>query len=113
MPDSFLRAYVDDSGEKEYGPQTSRYFVYAAVIVALEDEAALNAQLADIKQRCFGTPDDELKSNWLRIPRERQRRYIDRFGTTSERLDMCVEELYEWFEKSSVSLAAAVSPRRK
>ena len=107
-PQLQLRAYIDDSGEKEYGGQTSRYFVYAAVIVPVEMEPELNRQIARAKVGTFGTAAVEIKSNWIRQDRERQRRYLDPFGITAEQLDRCVEELYDWALQACVTLAAAV-----
>lgn len=108
MRKSQLRAYIDDSGEKEYGPQTSRYFVYAAVIVREEDELRLNTELARIKCETFGTDVVELKSNWIRQKQEARRRYLDPFSITAEQLDDCIERVYQWAAQDSITLAAAV-----
>ena len=87
------RVYIDDSGEKEYAAN-SRYFVYAGVVLAAADEAACNAEIERLKTNLFGRAEVELKSNWLRIPRERERRYLTPYGLTAGQLDGMVEELY-------------------
>ena len=103
------RMYVDDSGEKEYGPQTSRHFVYAGVVLAVADEPACVAELVAAKMECFGRSDVELKSNWLRMPHERARRYLSINGVTEEKLTAMVDRVYGWASKAeALQLVAAV-----
>ena len=92
------RMYVDDSGEKEYGPNTSRYFVYAGVIVHAKEEAVLNEQLAAIKTKHLGRSDIEIKSNWIRHPKERRRRYLYPLGIDDVVLDAFAVEVQSWME---------------
>lgn len=107
-----IRAYIDDSGEKEYGDRTSRHFVYGGLLVASEDEAAIEGAIRAAKIRVFGREDVELKSNWVRVPKERERRYLRPFGITAEELDDCVEALYSIFDDPRVSLLASVIDKR-
>ncbi len=100
--------YVDDSGEKEYGAPTSRYFVYAGVVLAASDEPAFNAEIASAKQECFGRTDVELKSNWLRIPHEREKRYLSLDGVTPEKLRAMVDRIYGWAAGADLRFVAAV-----
>jgi hypothetical protein len=65
VPDT-LRIYIDDSGEKEYGANTSRYFVYAGAVVDRAVEVALSAEIDGLKRATFSTTEVEIKSNWLR-----------------------------------------------
>jgi hypothetical protein len=102
------RLYIDDSGEKEYGEKTSRYFVYAGVVLAANKEASIVGELTAAKQRTFGTPDVELKSNWLRIPREREKHYIKPYGVSDGELTAFVDWLWGWIKDSDLSLVAAV-----
>src|SRR2546426_11241373 len=102
------RMYVDDSGEKEYGEKTSRYFVYAGVVVAAANEAQFNQVIADAKQTCFGRTDVELKSNWLRIRRERERRYLSLDGVTDAKLTAMVKTIYAWAVAADLQFVAAV-----
>ena len=69
-----VRIFLDDSGQKEYGPATSRYFVYAGPIVETANEAEVSERFAELKNRVFGDPTVEIKSNWMRQPQERRRR---------------------------------------
>ena len=39
-----VKAFIDDSGEKEYGSATGRYFVYAGVLVDSANEMVLIAE---------------------------------------------------------------------
>ncbi len=105
---TLYRIYIDDSGEKEYGPKSSQYFVYAGVVVAVADEPQFNAVIADAKHACFGRTDVELKSNWLRIPHEREKRYLSLHGVTDEKLTTMVNAIYEWIVKADIQLVAAV-----
>ena len=102
------RMYVDDSGEKEYGPQTSRHFVYAGVVLSASDEPAFNAEIASAKQECFGRTDVELKSNWLRIPHERAKRYLTIDGVTDAKIAALVDRIYSWAAKADLQFVAAV-----
>lgn len=58
-----------------------------AVVVPDEAIPAVNRRMVEIKRQTFGTPSVEVKSTWLRYPRDRQRRYLDPYGITSETLD--------------------------
>jgi hypothetical protein len=107
MGQRIFRAYIDDSGEKEYGWKTSRYFVYLGAIADLGDEEQLNSEIAAQKVQIFGTDAVELKSNWLRRPRERRKRYLDRFAISEEALDQFVEALYSWMEDAPLTFVAA------
>jgi hypothetical protein len=101
------RVYIDDSGEKEYGANTSRYFVYAGVVLSAADEPACNAEIERLKVKVFGCPDVELKSNWLRIGRERERRYLRPYSLTDAQLNGFVDELYCWMARCPVQYVAA------
>jgi len=103
-----LKAFIDDSGEKEYGPATGRYFTYAAAIVDSVHESSVNADLIAIKEKYFGTSTVEIKSNWLRLPRERHRRYIEKYGLSDTKLTEFTEELYFWLSDAPIVLLAAV-----
>jgi Protein of unknown function (DUF3800) len=50
-----LRIYIDDSGEKEYGANTSRYFVYAGVVLSTADKSACNTEIERLKVKCSAT----------------------------------------------------------
>jgi hypothetical protein len=52
--------YIDESGEKEYGENTSRYFVYAGVVLSAADEPGCIAEIKRLKTKVFGQSDVEL-----------------------------------------------------
>lgn len=108
--------FIDDSGTKEYasaGEQygrtgKSRFFVFGGVLLAEDVAAQLAQRIADLKRGAFGRPDVELKSNWLRIPKERSARYLDRFSISSGTLDSLVEQVYDAVVDTDLQLLAAV-----
>src|SRR5215831_19342784 len=109
MTQRILRIYIDDSGEKEYGPNTSRFFVYAGVIVDRAHEATIAAEVDELKHAAFGTTDVEIKSNWLRFPPARQRRYLEPFKISEARLRQFVDELRQLMTSDRFTyLAAAI-----
>jgi hypothetical protein len=108
--------FIDDSGTKEYARDpalyvttgNTRYFTFGAVILT-EDAAALMAhKIATEKRRVFGTSNLEIKSNWLRMPRERRARYLEPFGITDELLAEFVGNLYSLIDQTELVLIAAV-----
>ena len=109
MSDSAVyQIYIDDSGQKEYGRATSRYFVYAGRIVEAAEEAAIAQRFADLKERVFGDPAVEIKSNWMRLPHERRKRYLDPYGLGEEEFDAFAEEWYELMSSEDLTYLAAV-----
>ena len=106
MAESIHRAYLDDSGEKEYGPKTSRYFVYAAAILHDSAVRPIDAEIDQLKIATFGRADVEIKSNWVRRPDERRRRYLKPFGITEQDLDALLEKLYAIMTRDELSYAA-------
>ncbi len=102
------RLYIDDSGEKEWGERASRYFVYAGIIVPISLEAALTEKVRELKTRHLGRDDVELKCNWVRHPKEREKRYLAPLAITPEQLDAAVDELYGLFGTHETKLVAAV-----
>jgi len=87
MAQAVFRIYVDDSGEKEYGSKTSRYFAYAGVVVDRAVEEAISAEIDRLKTGTFGTAQVEIKSNWIRIASERKRRYLEPFKISDQDLN--------------------------
>lgn len=103
-----VRIFLDDSGQKEYGPATSRYFVYAGAIVETANEDAVSERFADLKARVFGDPKVEIKSNWMRQPKERRKRYLDPYGVSGAKFDAFVEDWYDLMSSDDLSYLAAV-----
>lgn len=108
--------YIDDSGTKEYAVKpedysrsgNSRYFVFGGVLITTAASGLLSERLKEIKLAAFGTDNVEVKSNWLRIPKERERRYVLRFGLTDEQIEQFVHALYREIALADLRLFAAV-----
>lgn len=107
--------YLDDSGTKEYEASreysrngNTRYFVFGGFL-AKDDEASRLAQrIIDLKKRTFGRADVEVKSNWLRMPKERERKYLKPFRLGDGDLTAFVDAYYDLICKADVRLLAAV-----
>jgi len=102
------RAFCDESGQRDYGPGTDRYFVVAAVVVPLAEAEDLAVELAGLKRAYWGVTDVELKSNWIRQPGERQKHYLDPYGVSLADINSFVDGLYRWICNSPVKLLAGV-----
>jgi hypothetical protein len=68
----------------------------------------ITREIIDLKIRTFGTLEVEVKSNWLRIPKERQARYLDEFAISKELLNGFVEDYYSLVLAADLILLAAV-----
>jgi len=101
---STYTAFIDDSGYKEYideydlwcveNPECMprefwqrNYFVLAAVVAPNSVIPAVNKRMLDLKVKTFGDPTVEVKSTWLRLPRDRSEHYLKPYGITDEALD--------------------------
>jgi hypothetical protein len=107
--------YVDDSGTREYDAAKdyvnsgkSRYFVYGALLIEQREASLLATRLRELKLLSFKTTNVEVKSNWLRIPVERERRYLKPFGISDIQLDAFVEAYYRLIVLAPLELIAAV-----
>lgn len=105
--------YIDDSGTKDYsnngyGTGPTRYFVFAGILTTLDVASQMAQRLKTGKQRIAGSLAIELKSNWLRMPHERVRRYLTPFGMSESDLDQLVDLAYSIILDSDVKLIAAV-----
>lgn len=109
--------YIDDSGTKEYatrgeaygkGGGKSRYFVFGGVLIKTKDAGVFFEQIADLKRRVFRDSGVEVKSNWLRIPKESKRRYYDRYRVDEDALRGFVDDYYGLIASTDLLLIAAV-----
>lgn len=106
--------YVDDSGTKEYspsgayGPGNTRYFVFGGLFLARGEARRLSTSIQAIKVETFGTENVEIKSNWLRLRDERERRYLRKFGLADLQLNHFVEKYYQALLDSESMLMACV-----
>ncbi len=108
--------YIDDSGTKEYADTpsgysrsgNSRYFVFGGVLITTSKSGLLSERIKALKHSVFGTADLEIKSNWLRIPKERERRYKQRFGVSDNEIEGFVSAYYDAIVQSDLLLYAVV-----
>jgi hypothetical protein len=110
--------YIDDSGTKEFasgekeytrhGRGVSRYFVFGGILLSESGSGHLVTAIKVLKQKFFGTHQVEIKSNWLRIPSERGKQYLTKFGISEADLSAFVDELYRCILASDL-LALAVA----
>ncbi len=110
MSDTYL-FYVDDSGQRD-GPDVD-YFVLGSVGVPMNEWHSLNRQITDLKWSYFRDPGVEMKSTWLRSPREKQKRYLSRFNISNQELDDFVRAVYDAILSHEVQIVAAVIDRAR
>lgn len=109
--------FVDDSGSKEWGTPYHKkfaespparnaqnidfwrqnYFVLAGIHIPGKKVAEVNPMLNDIKKHFFGTKHVEIKSDWLRNPHQRRKRYVIPFGISEAAIGNFTEEWYGVF----------------
>jgi hypothetical protein len=108
--------YIDDSGTKEYADAPhlygrtgkSRYFVFGAVLISTADAGTLVTRIRQAKRFFFDTEDVEIKSNWLRIPKECAKRYLTPYHLSEEALRGFVDEYYSIIGATNLQLIASV-----
>jgi len=107
--------YIDDSGNREYSNDRdyessgkSRYFVYGGILFKQPADSALAEGVADLKRKYFDTTRVELKSNWLRLPEERERRYCRPFNVSPDVLNWLTDDLYTLVNESELQIIAVV-----
>lgn len=108
--------YVDDSGTKEYADDgqykitggKTPYFVFGGVLLTPAEAGAVAKSMRNLKLNAFGTPDVEIKANWLRIAHERESRYLDKYGIAADELRDFVDEVYALLNRCDCKLVACV-----
>jgi hypothetical protein len=108
--------YIDDSGMKEYykdktvytGKPNTRYFVFGSFLINEVNIPKLVDKIRDKKLEYFGTTKVEIKSNWIRIPKERENHYLSKYQINEERLDSFVKNIYQIICDSDIQLIGAV-----
>ncbi len=110
-----LQLYGDDSGTREYDPNRnyetsgkSRYFVYGALLMEERDASLFVARLRELKQIVFGTADVEVKSNWLRMPMEAEKRYLQPFHLTPVQLTAFVDDYYRLIDGAPLRFLGSI-----
>ncbi len=127
--------FVDDSGSKDWETPYAHefilkpparinenikfwrgnYFVLAGIYVSTEAVARINPEIDALKHEYFGTKHVEIKSEWLRIPIKRRKKYLEPFAITEETLKRFVENAwYSLFEKNreSIQIQAFIIDKR-
>lgn len=122
MPKNYL--FIDDSGSKEWETPYSKtfvdspparseqnlnfwrrnYFVLAGLHISSENLAKLNPEIKKVKEEFFGTKHVEIKSDWMRNPQQRKKRYLDPFGITEENLKKFTDRWYSFFEADPLAI---------
>ncbi len=105
--------YLDESGQREYGSGTSRYFVLVALALHEDRWKSISNALDDLKMTYFGTVNVEVKSDWLRFPRERKRRYCEPYKISEERLSEFGERAHQLIEKSDMTILASIIDKKQ
>ena len=100
--------FCDESGQRDYGPKTDRYFVVAGVAVKEADVENLNDELRGLKRAFCGVPNLELKSNWIRIPDMRRKHYLDKHGLAPSDIDALVDSVIKWVRNAPITFIAGV-----
>lgn len=114
--------YVDDSGTKEYADDpneydkslrgNTRYFLFCGVLCTTVSAGNFRDQIVDLKTKHFGDKDVEVKSNWLRNPVQRQKRYLDAYQITESGLLDFVNEYYGLISFADISFIAAIVDKK-
>lgn len=115
-PHKQFKLYLDDSGNKEYSPDgkyppergKTPYFVFAGLLLGQGEVSTLPRDLRALKTRRFGTPDIEIKANWLRIDYERKARYLDPYGLNEKQLREFVDDVYNLIASTNLELVGCV-----
>jgi hypothetical protein len=101
-------AFLDESGQRETGTGTDRYYVVAGVIVSASSVDRYKLEMGGLKRAFFRTHLVEIKSNWLRQPRERSRHYLIPYKIDENRLSQFVSVIYDWLLATDLILIAGV-----
>ena len=132
MNNNFL--FIDDSGSKDWETPYSRsfainppdrndqnlnfwrrnYFVLAGLHISAETMSLINPQIDKIKIGIFGTKHVEIKSDWLRNPEQRRKRYLEPYVLAEKDLRRFTGQWYKIFEdnKNTIQLQAFVLDKR-
>lgn len=86
--------YLDESGEREY-TSPSRYFVLCTFGIKVDDWKDMNTNILTLKKTYFNDITVEIKSNWLRIEKERTKRYIQKYSISPEELTEFTNKLID------------------
>ncbi|MGC1878480.1 MAG: DUF3800 domain-containing protein [Rhabdochlamydiaceae bacterium] len=106
--------FADDSGTKEYsstsqyltqGGGLTPYFVFGGLIVTPAIAGYLTKKMHEFKLAFFGK-NVEIKANWLRVEKERKKRYLDPFAKSEADMKHFSEQIYDLIITSECILVA-------
>jgi hypothetical protein len=108
--------YVDDSGTKEYSPTKTYstkggctpYFAFGGLLLTPAEAGTASVKMRALKLACFGSEHVEIKANWLRVEKERKKRYLDPYGIDDSKLNAFVEDVYSLILSLDCKLIAAI-----
>lgn len=86
----------------------TRYFVFAGVLGHQDQTSLLAQKIKQLKKHHVGEVKIELKSNWLRMPGEVEKRYLTKYGISQDCLDSLVDAVYEAILGADIKLLAAI-----
>lgn len=103
-----LTLYCDESGQRDYGKGTDKFFVVSGVMVKDEDATHLEDEIRGLKRAHWGNPEIEIKSNWIRQPKERIKHYTEKHGIGSHEIDELLVALIKWIKKAPIKFFSGV-----
>lgn len=83
-------------------------FVFAGLATSPFGAMEIDYSMRTLKRQTFGTANVEIKANWLKRPREREQRYLKRYGINDAELTALTDALYEIINDADCQLVAAV-----
>ena len=115
MP-AVYRLFGDESGTREYADDRvyalaggkSRYFVYGALLMEDKDASLFVPRLHQLKTLVFKDTAVEIKSNWLRIPKECEKHYLAPYGLNQAQIATFIDDYYKLIVGAPVRLLASV-----
>lgn len=116
MAEPTHKFYTDDSGTKEYSPTgtystkggVTPYFAFGGLLLTSGEAGAATKRLRAVKLAHFGTEQVEIKANWLRIAKEREKHYLNPFGLSDSQLNAFANEVYDLILAQDCLLIAAI-----
>lgn len=104
--------YLDDTGTKEYAQSytggVTPYFGFGGMLVTPAIAGYLDSECKRLKASTFGTPDVEIKANWLRRDEEREKRYRKVYGVSDDDLTKLTNELYDLINRADCMLFGSI-----
>lgn len=127
--------FIDDSGSKDWDTPYAKsfiesspvrntqnfnfwrgnYFVLAGLHISEKAIINLNPEINKIKTEYFGNKHVEIKSVWMRNPKQRKKRYLEQYGISEYKLKEFIEKKwYRIFEKnkSAIQIQAFILDKR-